>query len=274
MFNTASLRCGRLEKQMLQVTPVRAFADNYIWLIHAPRDASQVVAVDPGDAAPVERALTEKKLTLAGILLTHHHADHVGGVASLLQNRRVPLFGPGSERLPGEPTRLRQGDPVVLAALGLEFTVLDIPGHTAGHIAYVGHGAVFSGDTLFSAGCGRLFEGTAEQMVASLAKLAQLPAETQVYCGHEYTVSNLKFELAVEPQNAEAVRYLEECSTKRARDEATLPSSIRRERNVNPFLRCEQQTVKQAAEAKAGRRLQNSTEVFAVIRQWKDGFRA
>ena len=139
---------------------------------------------------------------------------------------------------------------------------------------FVGHGVVFSGDTLFSAGCGRLFEGTAEQMVVSLAKLAQLPAETLVYCGHEYTVSNLKFELTVEPQNLDAVRYLEECSTKRARDEATLPSSIRRERNVNPFLRCEQQTVKQAAEAKAGRRLQNSTEVFAVIRQWKDGFRA
>ena len=157
---------------MLQVTPVRAFADNYIWLIHAPRDATQVVAVDPGDAAPVERALAERNLTLAGILLTHHHADHVGGVASLLQNRRVPLFGPASERLPGEPTRLRQGDRVVLEALGLEFTVLDIPGHTAGHIAYVGHGALFCGDTLFSAGCGRLFEGTPEQMVGSLAKLA------------------------------------------------------------------------------------------------------
>jgi hydroxyacylglutathione hydrolase len=274
MFNTASLRFGRLQNTMLQVTPVRAFADNYIWLMHAPLDASQVVAVDPGDAAPLERALAELHLTLAGILLTHHHPDHVGGVAKLLQNRPVPLFGPGSERLPGEPTRLREGDRVALAALGLEFNVLDIPGHTAGHIAYVGHSAVFSGDTLFSAGCGRLFEGTPEQMVGSLAKLAQLPADTLVYCGHEYTVSNLKFALAVEPDNAETARYLEECSTKRARDEATLPSSIRRERNVNPFLRCQQQTVKQAAEAKAGRRLQNDVEVFAVIRHWKDGFRA
>jgi hydroxyacylglutathione hydrolase len=259
---------------MLQVTPVRAFADNYIWLIHAPRDTSQVVAVDPGDAAPVEQFLAERNLTLAGILLTHHHPDHVGGVANLLHNRRIQVFGPGSERLPGEPTRLRQGERASFAALGLEFSVLDIPGHTAGHIAYVGHGALFCGDTLFSAGCGRLFEGTPEQMVGSLAKLAQLPAETLVYCGHEYTVSNLKFGLAVEPHNGESARYLEECSRKRARDEATLPSSIRHERNVNPFLRCDQQTVKQAAEEKAGRRLQNTTEVFAVIRHWKDGFRA
>src|SRR5215213_8283822 len=154
MFNTGSNIRRRFSQTMLQVTPVRAFADNYIWLTHAPCDASQVVAVDPGDAAPLERALAELHLTLAGILLTHHHPDHVGGVAKLLQNRRVPLFGPGSERLPGEPTRLRQGDRVALDALGLEFSVLDIPGHTAGHIAYVGHGAAFSGDTLFSAGCG------------------------------------------------------------------------------------------------------------------------
>ena len=151
--------------------------------------------------------------------------------------------------------------------------MLDVPGHTAGHIAYVGHGALFCGDTLFSAGCGRLFEGTAEQMDGSLAKLAALPAETLVYCGHEYTVSNLKFGSRSSRDNADAARYLEECRDKRARDEATVPSSIRRERNVNPFLRCDQQTVKQAAEAQAGRRLQNHTEVFAVIRQWKDGFR-
>jgi hydroxyacylglutathione hydrolase len=263
MFNTA----------MLQVTPVKAFADNYIWLVHAPRDAGQVVAVDPGDARPVERALAEHELNLAGILITHHHADHVGGVADLLRARRAPVFGPAGESVPGEPSRLREGDDAAFEELGLHFDVLDIPGHTAGHIAYVGHGAVFCGDTLFSAGCGRLFEGTAEQMSGSLAKLSSLPEETLVYCGHEYTISNLKFSLTVEPENEAAAQYFEECSQRRARDEATVPSNIRRERNVNPFLRCDLQSVKQAAERRAGRRLQSEPEIFAVIRQWKDGFK-
>jgi hydroxyacylglutathione hydrolase len=258
---------------MLQVTPVRAFADNYIWLIHSPRDRRKVVAVDPGDASPVRHALTADNLDLAAILLTHHHNDHVGGVAELLQQFQVPTFGPAAEKLPGEPQRLREGDVVELSDLGLRFEVLDVPGHTAGHIAYVGHGALFCGDTLFSGGCGRLFEGTAEQMSASLAKLASLPDDTDVYCAHEYTVSNLLFGLAVEPENGSTRAYLENCRAKRSRDEATVPSNIRQERNVNPFLRCHQETVKHAAEARAGRRL-NRTEVFAVIRQWKDGFRA
>jgi len=258
---------------MLQVTPVRAFSDNYIWLIHSPRNSRRVVAVDPGDAAPVEQALANSKLELGAILLTHHHADHVGGVAVLLHKHAVPVFGPASEAVPGNPVRLREGDAVALNELGLQFEVLDVPGHTAGHIAYVGHGAVFCGDTLFSAGCGRLFEGTAEQMAGSLAKLASLPDDTSVYCAHEYTVSNLLFGLAVEPNNDETRTYLEECRSRRAQDKATVPSSMRRERNVNPFLRCHKETVKQAAEARAGRGL-NRTEIFAVIRQWKDGFRA
>jgi hydroxyacylglutathione hydrolase len=258
---------------MLQVTPVRAFTDNYIWLIHSPRDARKVVVVDPGDAAPVRRALLAENLQLAAILLTHHHGDHVGGVADLLQDHVVPTFGPANEVLPSNPTRLREGDRVDLSELELHFEVLDVPGHTAGHIAYVGHGALFCGDTLFSGGCGRLFEGTAEQMSASLAKLASLPEDTAVYCAHEYTVSNLVFGLAVEPENGESRAYLEKCRAKRAHDEATVPSNIRQERIVNPFLRCHQETVKHAAEARAGRRL-NRTEVFAVIRQWKDGFRA
>lgn len=274
MFNTARHVLSPMGlRQMLQVTPVRAFSDNYIWLIHAPHDAQRVVVVDPGDATPVRAALAAHDLHLAAILLTHHHRDHVGGVAALLHDHVVPTFGPASEAIPGEPTRLREGDVVDLPELGLHFEVLDVPGHTAGHIAYVGHDAVFCGDTLFSGGCGRLFEGTAEQMTASLAKLAALPDRTKVYCAHEYTVSNLLFSLAVEPHNSEARAYLEECRSRRARDEATVPSDIRRERNVNPFLRCHQESVKQAAEARAGRGL-NRTEVFTVIREWKDGFRA
>lgn len=256
---------------MLKVSHVRAFADNYIWLIHSPQDAKRVVAVDPGDALPVEQELANG-LQLAGILITHRHADHVGGVASLLRERRIPIFGPATEKMPVPVQTLQEGDTATFEALGLEFRVLDVPGHTAGHIAYVGHGALFSGDTLFSAGCGRLFEGTPEQMTRSLAKLASLPEDTRVYCGHEYTVNNLKFALAVEPENEHSVEYLEECRARRTRDEATVPSTMRRERNVNPFLRCDRQSVKQAAEAKVGRRLQNHIEVFAVIRQWKDGF--
>jgi hydroxyacylglutathione hydrolase len=258
---------------MLQVTPVRAFADNYIWLIHSPHDTRQVVAVDPGDAMPVRQALQNQSLVLRGILLTHHHNDHVGGVANLLQDHRVPVFGPANEAVPGDPRLMREGDRAVFDELGLHFEVLDVPGHTAGHIAFTGHGALFCGDTLFSGGCGRLFEGTAEQMVGSLAKLASLPQDTRVYCAHEYTVSNLRFALAVEPHNDETAEYLRECLTRRERHEATVPSDIRRERNVNPFLRCDRQTVIQAAEARAGKRL-NPTEVFTVIRQWKDGFRA
>jgi len=258
---------------MLQVTPVRAFTDNYIWLIHSPREPRRVVAVDPGDALPVEQLLAARGLELSGILITHHHGDHVGGVAALLAQRSIPVYGPASETIPGNPTRLREGEQAPFPELGLEFTVLDVPGHTAGHIAYVGHGALFCGDTLFSAGCGRLFEGTAEQMHRSLSKLAALPADTLVYCAHEYTLSNLKFGLAVEPDNAASADYLARCRDLRARDEATVPSNIRHERNVNPFLRCDDDTVKQAAEAHAGRRLHSETEVFAVIRLWKDGFR-
>jgi len=258
---------------MLQVTPLRAFADNYIWMIHAPTDPRCVVVVDPGDAAPVERALSEGQLQLAAILVTHHHADHVGGVQQLLAQFPVPVFGPATENIPGKPRTLVEGDRVVLEVLGLQFDVLDVPGHTAGHIAFVGHGAVFCGDTLFSGGCGRLFEGTAEQMHASLAKLARLDPATLVYCTHEYTLSNLRFAKAVEPHNAALAAYQDLCEAKRGQDVPTVPSTVALEHSVNPFLRCGADTVKQAAEAHVGHALDSTVAVFAAVRAWKDNFR-
>ena len=257
----------------LKVTAIPAFEDNYLWLIHAPTAPTQVVVVDPGDAGPVLRHLQSEQLTLCGMLATHHHADHVGGVEALLAQFAVPLFGPADEVIPGQPQRVRQGQRAEFKALQLAFEVLEVPGHTAGHIAYVGHGAVFCGDTLFSAGCGRLFEGTATQMTASLQKLAALPGTTAVYCGHEYTLSNLRFAQAVEPDNQSVREHFLRCTALRQAGHATLPSSMAQELLINPFLRLKAQSVKQAAEAHAGRRLDSDTDVFAVLREWKNQFR-
>ncbi len=257
----------------LAVTAVKAFSDNYIWLIHAPRDPQRVFVVDPGDAAPVEELLEARGLQLAGILATHHHADHVGGIPALLARNTGPVYGPAHERIATTTQRLDEGDRVEHPDLGLAFDVWSVPGHTSGHIAYVGHGAVFCGDTLFSGGCGRLFEGTADQMHASLRKLKSLPPDTRVYCAHEYTLSNLRFARAVEPENEDVASYLDLCERQRRNDEATVPSIMRQELKINPFLRCQEKTVKQAAEHQAGRELPSEPEVFAVVRKWKDGFR-
>ncbi|HYM36415.1 MAG TPA: hydroxyacylglutathione hydrolase, partial [Steroidobacteraceae bacterium] len=183
------------------------------------------------------------------------------------------IFGPANETIPGNPKKLREGDTIELPNLGLQFRILDVPGHTAGHIAYVGHGAVFCGDTLFSVGCGRLFEGTAEQMHRSLSKLAALPPDTLVYCTHEYTLANVKFAQVVEPNNMNLQAYAERCRQLRAADRETLPSNIGLEHSVNPFLRATCDTVKRSAEAHEGRALQSATEVFAAVRAWKDGFK-
>jgi hydroxyacylglutathione hydrolase len=259
---------------MLQVSPIKAFSDNYIWLIRGLTDPTLAAVVDPGDAAPVAQHLGTQGLKLAAILITHHHQDHIGGVSELLARHPVPVFGPALERVPGDPALLQEGDRVALPGMGIVFDVLDVPGHTAGHIAYHGHGALFCGDTLFSAGCGRLFEGTPEQMCGSLAKLASLDGATRVYCTHEYTVSNLRFAQAVEPTNPDIASYLAACRARLDRTEPTLPSTLDLEHKVNPFLRCHFQTVKQAAEAHAGHALDSTVAVFAAIRRWKDGFRA
>ncbi|MCE3285381.1 MAG: hydroxyacylglutathione hydrolase [Steroidobacteraceae bacterium] len=258
---------------MLLVSPVRAFSDNYIWLIQAPADRGVAVVVDPGDDRPVEQALQQGGLKLRAILVTHHHADHVGGVAALAARHGAAVFGPARETMPCAVQAVDDGGTTDLGHLGLEFSVMAIPGHTLGHIAYVGHGAIFCGDTLFSAGCGRLFEGTAAQMLDSLDRIADLPDATRVYCGHEYTLSNLRFASAVEPDNPDVREALADTGRKRERDEVTLPSTLGRERRINPFLRSRTSAVRSAAERHAGRRLSTDTEVFAAVRSWKDGFR-
>jgi hydroxyacylglutathione hydrolase len=258
---------------MLEASPVRAFSDNYLWLIHAPRDRGSAVVVDPGDARPVQAALDEQGLALRAILVTHHHADHVGGVAELAARHGVPVYGPARERMPCAHRPLDEGNEVSLAELGLEFRVMAVPGHTLGHIAFHGHGALFCGDVLFSAGCGRLFEGTAAQLFDSLERLAALPDETRVYCAHEYTLGNLRFAATVEPGNADVLESLESVRALRSRDAITLPSTIGRERRINPFLRCREPAVQAAAEAHAGVPLPEAVDVFAAVRAWKDGFR-
>ncbi len=249
-----------------------AFADNYLWLLH---DGVRALVVDPGDAGPVHAALDARGLELAAILVTHHHGDHVGGVDALRARLRGPVYGPRTERIPAPFVPVDDGD--VVEAIGLRFEVIGVPGHTAGHVAYYhrpaqGAGLLFCGDTLFSAGCGRLFEGTAAQMQASLAKLAALPGDTRVCCAHEYTVSNLRFARAVEPGNAAVAEHLAWCERQRAEGGITLPSSIARELAINPFLRCTEPAVVASAlgHGAAGA---DPVPVFAALRQWKNEFR-
>lgn len=262
----------------LTVRPVRAFADNYIWLIESPTAPGRVVAVDPGDAAPVIAELERSGSSLAAILLTHHHADHIGGVADLLALGEVPVIGPEDDRI-ALPTRtVRNAERCDLPDLGLGFDILAVPGHTLSHIAFFGHGALFCGDTLFSAGCGRMFEGTPSQMNSSLNSLRDLPPATRMYCGHEYTAANLRFALSVEPDNTAALDYRRSLEKARAHDAAgaitpSLPSTLALEIRVNPFLRCHVATVRAAAERQAARALPTESEVFGALRAWKDGFR-
>jgi len=257
----------------LSVRPVRAFSDNYIWLIESPTAPAHVVAVDPGDAAPVIVELKRRNLKLAAILLTHHHADHIGGVPELLHLGKVPVIGPDDQRITHRTRTVRDTERCELPDLGLSFEILQVPGHTVSHIAFWGHGALFCGDTLFSAGCGRMFEGTPKQMNASLNRLRELPPETQVFCGHEYTAANLRFALTVEPVNSAALEYQARVNRLRTDGDPSLPSTLSLEIRVNPFLRCDMPVVRAAAETHAGKVLEHPSEVFGVLRAWKDQFR-
>lgn len=256
---------------MLEIEPIPAFRDNYIWLVH---DGKQAAVVDPGDAEPVQRILAERGIELCAVLVTHHHPDHVGGIGELVAGHKLPVYGPAHDGVESATYELNEGDEVIIEALELRLRVLDIPGHTAGHIAFVADAehALFCGDTLFSAGCGRLFEGTAAQMLASLDKLAALPDNTRVYCGHEYTVRNLEFARELEPGHPAVNDRLAWAQAQRARQEPTLPSTLDWERRINPFLRVREAGICDAAARRLGRAPADEVEVFAAIRDWKDEF--
>lgn len=252
-----------------EVIPLRAFADNYIWTL---RDGQRAAVVDPGDARPVIEYLRAEKLELTAILNTHHHADHVGGNAALLASRKVPVYGPHDERIREVTHRMRNGERFTLPHFAIEFEVMEIPGHTRSHIAFHGAGMLFCGDTLFAAGCGRLFEGTPRQMHESLSRLMKLPDGTRVYCGHEYTLSNIRFAKAADPANA-ALGELEARATKlRDQDLPTLPSTIGQEKSTNPFVRCLEPAVVASASKFAGKSLGDPVSVLAAIREWKNQF--
>jgi hydroxyacylglutathione hydrolase len=249
-----------------------AFDDNYLWMLHNGREA---LVVDPGDAAPVVAALDRDDLTLAGILVTHKHPDHVGGLRALLAHPRAQtaqVWGPGDEPMPVPVTVVRDGDRIALPTLGLDIAVMAVPGHTLGHLAYWTGAVLFCGDTLFSAGCGRLFEGTPAQMHASLSRFAALPDDTQVCCAHEYTLANLRFARAVEPHSLALAEHEAQCLSLRERGLPTLPSTLGRERQINPYLRCDQPEVIASAVAR-GADGRDPVSVFATIRRWKDQFR-
>ena len=256
----------------LSVLAIPAFADNYLWLIH---DGVHAAIVDPGDAAPVLAVLRERGLTLTAILLTHHHADHVGGVPGLLAQYQVPVYGPHNPAIAGITHPLAEGDSITLPQLGLTMSVLEVPGHTLDHIAYVSpeNGWLFCGDTLFAGGCGRLFEGTPAQMVASLAKLTSLPDETAVYCAHEYTLSNLKFAQEVEPGNMALLERISVEQKKREQNQATVPTFIALEKSTNPFLRYTEPAIMDQL-TRAGRLAKREAiPAFAALREWKNAYR-
>lgn len=258
---------------MLSVSAIPALKDNYIWALR--RDGHrEAVVVDPGEAEPVLRWLDAQNAVLGAILVTHHHWDHTHGIHELRQRWPVAVYGPAGEQHPIEALShpLRNGEHVSLDCLDADFDVIDIPGHTLGHIALHGEGFLFCGDTLFSAGCGRLFEGSPEQMHHSLMRLAQLPADTQVCCGHEYSEANLVFALTVEPDNADARQHLTRVRELRRTEKPSLPSMLGLERSINPFLRCSEPAVVRAVSAQCGQALHSAVDVFAALRRWKDQF--
>lgn len=256
----------------ITIEALPAFKDNYIWMLSRP-DSTKCVCVDPGDAAPVLEYLDANGKQLVGILITHHHWDHTGGLDELLAHSPIPVYGPAHDPVQHLSYRLKENDSITIAELGLTLNILDIPGHTAGHIAYYNGDVLFCGDTLFLAGCGRNFEGTHAELFASLEKLKHLPDQLQIYCAHEYTEANLAFARVVEPHNSHIKARYELVQKQRQTNQITIPATLAIEKSTNPFLRCDTEAVKASAEAHAEQKLATPVDVFQVIRRWKDAFK-
>ncbi len=254
----------------MKVEPIPAFEDNYIWALRGMGPAGRVAVIDPGDATPVLRFLERTGDRLCAILITHHHADHTGGVRELLANHPVPVHGPALEASDIVSHPLHDGERLTLQPLGIDLEVLHLPGHTLGHVAYYRPGMLFCGDVLFGAGCGRVFEGTLAQMYASLARIAALPAETRIYCAHEYTESCLRFAQTVEPDNPAIAARSQRVAKLRTAGEPSVPFTLAEELDTNPFLRWHVPEVVRAATRRLGHPPASHAETFAAIRQWRD----
>ena len=253
----------------MNIIPIPAFQSNYLWSIE---NGTSAALVDPGDPVPVIDHLESSNLDLRYILITHHHPDHVGGISQLKAKfPNCKVYGPANESIPLIDVKLKENDEVNLGSLGI-YKVLDIPGHTSGHIAFYDDQHAFVGDTVFAAGCGRLFEGTPAQMVNSFDKIKKLNPKTKLFCAHEYTLSNIDFALAVEPTNTELLQRKDMCSKLREQGIPTIPSTLEEELTTNPFLRCHLSQLQEAASVHSGREVDNEIDAFATIRKWKDNF--
>ncbi len=262
------------DTKQAKITNVSAFDDNYIWLIHGTTTQKSaqkhILIVDPGDASPVLEAIIQNNYQPQAIFITHHHHDHTGGIKELLAHYPMPVYGPAHESIPNMTHPLSEGETITFDTMGLSFSIIDVPGHTKGHIAYLGQNCLFIGDTLFAGGCGRIFEGTAEQMHHSLSKLLVLKDDTQIYCAHEYTQDNLKFAQRVEPNNLLLQQRIKKTDQLRLKQQPTVPSTLLLEKQTNPFLRFDDETVKEAAAHFIKEPLNTPAQVFKTTRYWKD----
>ncbi len=256
---------------MIEIIPLSALKDNYIWLLKN-KASGHIAIVDPGEAEPVLNLINSDGLTPIAIMITHHHWDHVGGIPEITERYDIPVYTPKTEVVTGSTNPVAEGDIVSLPELDLELNILDVPGHTSGAVAYYTNDMIFSGDTLFAAGCGRMFEGTPSLMHASLSKFKTLSGKTLLYCGHEYTVANLQFASAVEPENKAIQERLIQTKQLRENNLPTVPTTLALELETNPFLRCEHNNIINTAKQHSGKELAKPYEVFAEIRSWKDSF--